>query len=73
MSITNDLQTDSHLSVEELLKIPIFEESLVSTTNLSTIPGADSLNGIISYVVSPPFSNRCLLVTATADEGNGSH
>ena len=55
MSITRDLQADSHLSVEELLDVPIFKESLISTANLSTIPHADSLNDIISYVVSPPF------------------
>jgi len=55
MRITGDLQADSHLSVEELLKVPIFKESLVSTANLSTIPDADSLNDIISYVVFPPF------------------
>jgi len=66
MSITGDLQADSHLSVEELLNVPIFKESLVSTANLSTIPDAE-LNDIISYVVSPPFFWPILTIHRNGD------
>ena len=74
MSITRDLQSDSHLSVEDLLNVPIFKESLVSIANLSTIPDADSLNDIISYVLLylPPSFGPCLPSTAM-DKGSGSH